>query len=86
MEKGLLCISHLKRVCHEIFDFRFLMFRIFLKFAEIFPAHGAPPGSLTSVANRKKCSIRKVVIILFGHLWVVDLTYCIDKYFLSSSL
>jgi hypothetical protein len=31
--------------------------------------------SLTRVANGKKFSIRKFLIILFGHLWVVELTY-----------
>jgi hypothetical protein len=46
------------------------------KFAEIFADQGAPP-----VANGKKSSILKVLIILFGHLWEVDLTY---KYNLRS--
>jgi hypothetical protein len=32
----------------------------------IFAAQGAPPVSLTSVANGKKSSIRKVLNILFG--------------------
>jgi hypothetical protein len=40
-----------------------------------FTAHGAPPVSVTLVANGKKSSIRKVLNILFGHLWVVELTY-----------
>jgi hypothetical protein len=34
----------------------------------------------------KKSSIRKVLIILFGHLWVVELTYTADKVFSSSLL
>ncbi len=33
----------------------------------------------------KKCSIRKILIILFGHLWVVEKTY-IYKFLPSSSL
>jgi hypothetical protein len=36
------------------------------KFVEIFAAQGAPPVSLTPVANGKKTSIRKVLIILCG--------------------
>jgi hypothetical protein len=47
--------------------------KLFRKFAKIFAAQGAPPVSLTLVAN-KKSSIRKVFIILFKHLWVVELT------------
>jgi hypothetical protein len=35
-------------------------------------AQGAPPVSLTPVANKKKSSIRKILIILFGQLWVVE--------------
>jgi hypothetical protein len=31
--------------------------------------------SLTPLANGKKSSIRKVLIILSGHLWEVELTY-----------
>jgi hypothetical protein len=42
-------------------------------------AQGVPPVSTTAVANRKKTSIRKVLIILFGYLWVED------KFFSSSS-
>jgi hypothetical protein len=36
---------------------------------------------LTPVANGKKSSIIKVLIILFGHLWLVALTYtrCIQN-------
>ncbi len=48
-------------------------FKFFRKFAEIFAAQGAPPVSLTLVANGKS-SIIKVLIILFGHLWEVELT------------
>ncbi len=58
---------------------------IFLqKFAEMFGAQGTMPVSLTLVATGKNLSIRKVLIILFGHLWVVELTYTVDKFFTSS--
>ncbi len=49
--------------------------RIFRKFSEIFAAQGVLSVSLTPVANGKKFYIRKVSIILFGHLWVTELTY-----------
>jgi hypothetical protein len=39
---------------------------------EIFAAQGAPS---TPVANGKKSSIRKVLIVLFGHLWIVELKH-----------
>ncbi len=42
--------------------------------------------STTPVANGKKTSISKILIILFGHLWVVEETYCIYKFLPSSSL
>jgi hypothetical protein len=48
-------------------------FEFFRKFAEIFTAQGAPPVSTTPVANESLS--RKILIILFGHLWVVELTY-----------
>jgi hypothetical protein len=35
----------------------------------------APLVSLTLVTNEKKSSIRKILIILFGHLWIEELTY-----------
>jgi hypothetical protein len=41
---------------------------------EIFAAQGAPLMTLTPVANGKN-SITKVLIVLFGHLWEVGLTY-----------
>jgi hypothetical protein len=43
-------------------------FEFFRKFAEIFAAQGLPPVSTTPVANGKKPSSRKILIILFGHL------------------
>ncbi len=55
--------------------YHFSNFKFFRKFAEIFAAQGAPPVSSTPVANGQKFSIRKFLIILFGHLWVVELTY-----------
>ncbi len=48
---------------------------VYRKFTEIIAAQRAPPVSLTPVANEKKTSIIKVLIILFGHLWEVELTY-----------
>jgi hypothetical protein len=45
-------------------------FEIFRKFAEIFPAQGWPPVSTTN-EKWEKSSIRKILIILFGHLWIV---------------
>jgi hypothetical protein len=41
--------------------------------------------STTPVANGKKSSIRKILIILFSHLWVVEETY-IYKFLPSRSL
>ncbi len=43
---------------------------------EIFTAQGAPPCSVIDMGGKwKKSSIRKVLNILFVHLWVVELTY-----------
>jgi hypothetical protein len=76
----------LKGQCHEIFDlmfFSWISFTFpqakenpnravsnFLKFAETFAAHGAPPVLLTLVANVKNLHLEKFNY-LFGHLWVV---------------
>jgi hypothetical protein len=49
-------------------------FQIFLTFMEIFTAQGAPLVSMTLVANGKIFN-RKSSNFLFGHLWVVELTY-----------
>jgi hypothetical protein len=79
----------LKGQCYEIFDSRFSTwisfpqaliislgpFQIYQKFAEISEAQGAPPVSLTPMANGKKSAIRKMFVISFGHLWVVELAY-----------
>ncbi len=80
--------TFIKRQYHEIFDFWFFSwisspstwvyhyghFEFFRKFAEIFAAQDAPPVSLTG-GKWKKSSSRKILIILLGHLWVVELTY-----------
>ncbi len=53
-------------------------FKFFRKFAEIFAAQGAPPVSLTLTLTLTPVAygkIIKVLIILFGHLWEVELTY-----------
>ncbi len=47
----------------------------FLEIDEIFAAQGAQPVPLTPVANGKKSTFRKVFIISFGHLLVVELAY-----------
>ncbi len=53
----------------------------------IFEAQGALiPVSLTSAANGK--IFRKILIVLFGHLWVVELTYinfCFQVHFKVSA-
>jgi hypothetical protein len=77
----------LKGQCHEIFDSRFSTwisfpqaliislgpFQIFQKFAEISAAQGAPPVGTNG--KWKKFAIRKIFVISFGHLWVVELAY-----------
>ncbi len=50
-------------------------FNYFFLFTEIFRSSRCTPVSLTLVANGKKSSIRKVLTILYGHLWVVELTH-----------
>jgi hypothetical protein len=45
-------------------------FRFFRKFEEIFASQGAPPVSLTPVANEKIFNQKKVLSIFVGHLWV----------------
>jgi hypothetical protein len=51
----------LKGQCHEIFDFWFFQESVSLKpkFAEIFAAQGAPPVSLTPMANGKNLQTEK---------------------------
>jgi hypothetical protein len=45
------------------------------KFSEIFAAQGAPPVIVETGEKWKKSSIIKVLTILFGHLWDVELTH-----------
>ncbi len=68
-------LPELKGQCQEIFIFSFpqapeypvrAVRKFFGKFLEIFAAQGAPPVSLTSVANGKNLLLKKVVI-LFGN-------------------
>ncbi len=68
----------LKGQCHEIFGLRFFTwisspklrlhhygrFKFLQKFAEIFPVQGAPPMSLTPVANEKKIN-QKIFLFFF---------------------
>jgi hypothetical protein len=61
-------------------------FKFFRKFAVIFTVQGLPPGSTTPVANGKNLQSEKFLIILFGHLWVVEETYTVYKFLSSSSL
>jgi hypothetical protein len=42
---------------------------------EIFTAQGCTIGVVDTGGKWKKSSIRKVLNILLGHLWVVELTY-----------
>ncbi len=53
----------------------------FQKFAEIFAAQGAPPVSLTSVANEKNFN-QKTFNYFLEHLCVVELAL-VDKFFSS---
>jgi hypothetical protein len=62
----------LKGQCSEIFDFRFFHESVSFNFVsklekimEIFAGQDAPAVSLTPVANGKKSSITKVLIIFF---------------------
>ncbi len=89
MPKFLLLRGDLKGQCHEIFDFRFFCmnqfppslwdyhsghFKFFRKAEEIFAAQGAPPVSLTPVANEKKIQSEKFLFFFLGHLRLVELT------------
>ncbi len=55
----------LKGQCHEIFCFRFFSWITFPQ---------APENNIRIILNFFASS-RKILIILFGHLWVVELTY-----------
>ncbi len=65
----------------ESWQYQWRCFNFYRKFAEIFPAHGAPPVLLTLEANWKKLSSKKVLNILFGHFLVVGLTNTVDTSF-----
>jgi hypothetical protein len=55
------------------------------KLKKIFTAEGAQPVLSTPGANGKNLQSEKFLSILFGHLWVVELTY-INNFFPSTSL
>ncbi len=79
----------LKGQCHEIFDFWFFCesvsprprsiplgpFRIFSKIRGDICSSRCTTGVVDTGDKWKKSSIIKVLIILFGHLWEVELTY-----------
>jgi hypothetical protein len=81
--------ANLKGQCHEIFKFRFFHESVFPKPLSIqigpFRIFSNIPGDIhcsrctTSVIDTsgkwKNSSIIKVLIILFGHLWEVELTH-----------
>jgi hypothetical protein len=85
----LLRMSSLKGQCHEIFDFWFFResvspkplsislgpFRIFSKIRGDIRSSTCTTGVVGIGGEWKKSSIRKILIILFGHLWVEELTY-----------
>ncbi len=94
------CLDCLKGQCHEIFCFWFFLepvspksliillgpFRIFSKIrGDIRSSRFATDVNDTG-GKWKKPSSRKILIILFGHLWVVELTYIQYKFLTSSSL
>ncbi len=82
-------IPSLKGQCHEIFEFRLFhesvsskllsiplgLFRIFSKIRGDIRSSRCTTGVVDTGGNWKKSSIIKVLIILFGHLWKVELTY-----------
>jgi hypothetical protein len=57
------------------------LFDFYRKFAELFPAQGAPPLLLTPVANSKNFTSRKVLNILFGLFPVVEFATTVDTSF-----
>ena len=50
-------------------------FQIFSKFGRDIPSSRCTTGVFDTGGKWKKSSIRKVFIIYFGHLWVVELAY-----------
>jgi hypothetical protein len=82
-------LSGLKGQCHEIFDFWFFTwisfpqapeyipsrpFRIFSKIRGDIRGSRCTIGVADTGGKWKKYSSRKILIMLFGHLWVVELT------------
>jgi hypothetical protein len=82
-------VNKLKGQCHEIFDFRFFHgsvspkhlsiplrpFQIFSKIRGDIRGSRYITGVNDTGGTWKKSSSRKILIILFEHLWVVELTY-----------
>jgi hypothetical protein len=71
----------LKGQCHEIFDFRFFSMNQFLQAPEYLIR--ALQFFFETGGKWKKSSLRKVLYILLGHLWVEELTWRL--FFFSSS-
>jgi hypothetical protein len=79
----------LKGQCHEIFDFYFFHesvspkppsiplrpFQIFSKICGDVRSSRCTTCVVDTGSKWKKSSIIKMLIILFGHLWIVELTY-----------
>ncbi len=77
----------LKGQCHEIFDFWFFHesvslkplsiplgpFQIFAKICGDIRSSRLTTGVVDNGGKCKKSSIRKILIILLGHLWIVEL-------------
>jgi hypothetical protein len=70
-------IYSLKGQCHEVFDLRFFheSVKIFQKIRGDSHSARYTTGVVDTSGKLKKSSFRKVLIILFDHLWVVDLKY-----------
>ncbi len=80
---------HLKGQCHEIFCFWFFSssvspqpqsiplgpFRIFSKICRDILSSRLTTSVVDTGGKWKKSLIRKILIILLGHLWIVELTY-----------
>jgi hypothetical protein len=62
-------------VCPKTLSIPLGLFRIFSKICRDIRSSRCTTGVIDNGGNRKKSSIRKFLIILFGHLWVVELTY-----------
>ncbi len=89
VQNALLKTPWLKGQCHKTFDFWFFHesvspkhlniplwpFRIFLKIRGDISGSRCTTSVNDTSGKWKKSSSRKILIILFGHLWVVELTY-----------